>query len=61
MVAELATEIADPVARLRRIHNAMKSAKLMQQATPLRCSRLDGSGDARAARAGGADRRAREW
>jgi WS/DGAT/MGAT family acyltransferase len=34
VVAELATEIADPVARLRRIHNAMKSAKRMQQATP---------------------------
>jgi diacylglycerol O-acyltransferase / wax synthase len=34
VIAELATEIADPVARLRRIHNAMKSAKRMQQATP---------------------------
>ena len=34
VVSELATEIADPVARLRRIHNAMKSAKRMQQATP---------------------------
>ena len=34
VVAELATEIADPVVRLRRIHNAMKSAKRMQQATP---------------------------
>jgi diacylglycerol O-acyltransferase / wax synthase len=34
VVSELATEIADPVARLRRIHNAMKSAKRMQKATP---------------------------
>jgi diacylglycerol O-acyltransferase / wax synthase len=34
VVAELATELADPVARLRRIHTAMKSAKRMQQATP---------------------------
>ena len=34
VVAELTTEIPDPVARLRRIHSAMKSAKRMQQATP---------------------------
>jgi len=34
VIAELATEIADPVARLQRIHAAMKSAKRMQQATP---------------------------
>jgi diacylglycerol O-acyltransferase / wax synthase len=34
VVSELATEIADPVGRLRRIHAAMKSAKRMQQATP---------------------------
>ncbi len=34
VISELATEIADPVTRLRRIHNAMKSAKRMQQATP---------------------------
>ncbi len=34
VVAELATEIADPVARLQRIHRAMKEAKRMQQATP---------------------------
>jgi diacylglycerol O-acyltransferase len=34
VVAELATEIPDPVARLRRIHTAMKTAKRMQKATP---------------------------
>jgi WS/DGAT/MGAT family acyltransferase len=34
VVSELATEIADPVARLQRIHRAMKTAKRMQQATP---------------------------
>jgi WS/DGAT/MGAT family acyltransferase len=34
VVAELASEIADPVARLQRIHRAMKEAKRMQQATP---------------------------
>jgi diacylglycerol O-acyltransferase / wax synthase len=34
VVADLATELVDPVARLRRIHTAMKSAKRMQQATP---------------------------
>jgi WS/DGAT/MGAT family acyltransferase len=34
VIAELATEIADPVTRLQRIHAAMKSAKRMQQATP---------------------------
>ncbi|HKA15339.1 MAG TPA: wax ester/triacylglycerol synthase family O-acyltransferase, partial [Myxococcota bacterium] len=34
VVAELATELPDPAARLRRIHTAMKSAKRMQQATP---------------------------
>jgi WS/DGAT/MGAT family acyltransferase len=34
VVSELATEVADPVVRLRRIHKAMKEAKRMQQATP---------------------------
>jgi WS/DGAT/MGAT family acyltransferase len=34
ILSELATEIADPVERLQRIHRAMKSAKRMQGATP---------------------------
>ena len=34
VVSELATDIEDPVGRLRRIHKAMQSAKRMQQATP---------------------------
>jgi WS/DGAT/MGAT family acyltransferase len=34
VVTELATDLSDPVARLRRIHTAMNSAKRMQQATP---------------------------
>lgn len=34
VLAELATEVADPVERLRRIHVAMQEAKRMQEATP---------------------------
>ncbi len=34
IIAELATDEKDPVARLRRIHEAMAEAKRMQQATP---------------------------
>ncbi len=34
VIAELAPVVADPVERLRRIHEAMKAAKRMQRATP---------------------------
>lgn len=34
IIAELATDEKDPVARLQRIHEAMREAKRMQQATP---------------------------
>src|SRR5262245_66492367 len=34
VLATLATDVEDPVARLRRIHEAMGSAKRMQQAIP---------------------------
>ena len=34
VLSELATELEDPVARLRRVHTAMKSAKRMHEATP---------------------------